>query len=224
MTTTSEVPSDPTSAPLIGLTTLAICIGITVFASFLERHAGRPGNGGVRSVLHWWSGLRFSGKLRAGCVPLRIDPGGRLKLLLIRSRKHPEWFTFPAGGVERGETLEQSAARETLEEAGLSGRLGKRVAEVQDAKSKTVMFSMHVHAELSEWDENGRERRWFDLGVPGTPSSQAALEVVRAALSPKPVHQQVLDQIVGLGPELAKETEMAELASRECGAAAVQRK
>ena len=168
-------------------------------------------------ALRWLGNLSTGGKARAGCVPLRIDPGGRLKLLLIRSRKHPEWFTFPGGGVERGESLIQAAVRETREEAGVTGRAGKRIAEFRDERSRTVMFSMHVLAELSDWDESARERRWFDLGVPGRPSSEAAIDAVRAALSPKPVHQQVLNQVVRSGPALAKEAEEAELDSRDCG-------
>ena len=86
------------------------------------------------------------------------------------------------------------------------------------------MYSLHVTAEFSEWDESGRERRWFDLGVPGRPSSPDVVEVVRSMLSPKPVHQKVLQRVVSLGAELAKETEAGELASRDCGAAANPKK
>ena len=159
-------------------------------------------------------------RLRAGCVPARIDPSGRLKLLLIRSRKHPEWYVFPAGGVERGETLQQAAARETMEEAGVSGRLGKRVAEVRDATARTVMYSMHVLSEHDEYDERWRERRWFDLGVPGSPRAGQAIAAVREALSPKAVHQAVLKQVLAVATELAKESEQNEQASRNCGAPA----
>ena len=52
----------------------------------------------------YWS-TRPKKRQRAGCVPLRVEPGGRLQMLLVQSRKHPEWWTFPAGGVERGEKL-----------------------------------------------------------------------------------------------------------------------
>ena len=157
-------------------------------------------------------------RLRAGCVPTRIDPGGRLKVLLIRSRKHPEWYIFPAGGVERGESLQQAAARETMEEAGVSGRLGKRIAEVRDAKARTVMFSMHVLSEHDDYEERWRERRWFDLGVPGSPRAAQAVAAVRAALSPKAVNQAVFEQVLAVATELAKESEQNEQASRNCGA------
>ncbi len=40
-------------------------------------------------------------------------------VLLVRERKHGQLWYAPAGGVEAGETIEQGAIRETLEEAGV---------------------------------------------------------------------------------------------------------
>ena len=59
---------------------------------------GKPGNG------------RSYPRARAATVPVRCDPGGRLAVLLVRSRNHPESFIFPGGGIEPGES-EQEAAR-----------------------------------------------------------------------------------------------------------------
>ena len=85
---------------------------------------------------------------RAGTVPLRVSPSGRLSVMLIQSRRHPERWTLPAGGVERGERAEQAALRETREEAGLVGQLGRRVCSVSDAKSNTSMWALYVTSEL----------------------------------------------------------------------------
>lgn len=157
-------------------------------------------------------------RLRAGCVPIRIDPGGRLKLLLISSRKHPEWLTFPGGGVERGESLKNAASRESFEEAGLSGHLGLKVAEVCEGKARTVMYAMHVMSEHTEYNEASRERRWLDLGVPGSRQAEEAGKAARALLSPKLVHQRVLDAVLEKAGQLAEESERLEQASRQCGA------
>jgi 8-oxo-dGTP pyrophosphatase MutT (NUDIX family) len=65
-----------------------------------------------------------------------FDPDNRL--LLIRYRTTPPvdppyahvksiWFT-PGGGVDKGESVRQAAARELLEETGLKCRIGKKVA------------------------------------------------------------------------------------------------
>lgn len=71
---------------------------------------------------------------RAGCVPLRVEPSGRCSLLLIQSRKHPEWWTFPAGGIEKSDkNVELAAQRETREEAGIVGRIGRRICDVYDS-------------------------------------------------------------------------------------------
>jgi ADP-ribose pyrophosphatase YjhB (NUDIX family) len=42
------------------------------------------------------------------------------RYLLVHERKHGQLWYFPAGRVEPGETLEQGAIRETLEESGIS--------------------------------------------------------------------------------------------------------
>lgn len=41
-------------------------------------------------------------------------------VLLVRERKHGQLWYAPAGGLEAGETIEQAAIRETMEEAGVA--------------------------------------------------------------------------------------------------------
>ena len=148
---------------------------------------------------------------RAGCVPLRVEPGGRMSVALIQSRRHPDKWTFPAGGVERGERHVEAALRETREEAGLVGRLGRRICEVSDENSITTMFAMHVEAELDVWQESAeRERRWFDLGAPTAPSAQGAFATVRAMLVKKSTPHAVLDACEKLRVTLHRETEQCE--------------
>ena len=157
-------------------------------------------------------------RARAGCVPVRVLPGGRLQVLLVRSRKHPESYIFPAGGVEPGETAAQAAARETIEEAGVTGSLGRSLGEiVGDGKSRTVVYALHVDAELERWQEDWRPREWFDLGVPGSPGAKQAASRVQRALLPKPVVQETYRRLEAAAAELAKEGEQAEQRVRNAG-------
>ena len=57
-----------------------------------------------------------------------FDDRGRI--LLLQKSDEGIWC-FPKGHVEPGETLEQAAAREVLEECGLVCAIGPRIAEVQ---------------------------------------------------------------------------------------------
>ena len=150
-------------------------------------------------------------RLRAGCAPLRVLPSGRLHLLLIKSRKHPGVYTFPAGSIERGESPATAAARETLEEAGVTGRLGRRLGEIADAKAHTTMYVLHVEEEHAHWQEgHEREREWFDLGVPGRPGSEQAVLRARDALSSKPSTRGLFEQLRAQLIELAQECERFE--------------
>ena len=65
-------------------------------------------------------------RLTTGCVPIMKD--GRI-LFCSSSRK--EAWILPKGGWESDETLEESAMRETFEEAGVLGTLGPVLDEIE---------------------------------------------------------------------------------------------
>ena len=62
---------------------------------------------------------------RAGVV---IVENGRV-LLMKRVRAGQTYYLFPGGGVEAGETPEQAAAREAMEELGVSVAIGRLTAD-----------------------------------------------------------------------------------------------
>jgi diphosphoinositol-polyphosphate diphosphatase len=73
-----------------------------------ESEAGENNGSGVR--------VRYT----TGTIPILSD--GRL--LLVSSSRHRDQWIFPKGGWELDESAEESAIRETFEEAGITGILG----------------------------------------------------------------------------------------------------
>ena len=55
----------------------------------------------------------------AGGIVVRFVPGGRVEVACIYREARGDW-TFPKGKLDAGETFEQAALREVLEETGMS--------------------------------------------------------------------------------------------------------
>ncbi|MFJ9892965.1 NUDIX hydrolase [Streptomyces sp. NPDC091280] len=62
----------------------------------------------------------------AGCVLWRHRSAGDLELALVHRPKWDDW-SWPKGKLKRGETFEEAARREVLEETGHTCRLGTRL-------------------------------------------------------------------------------------------------
>jgi 8-oxo-dGTP pyrophosphatase MutT (NUDIX family) len=65
-------------------------------------------------------------RMVTGCVPI-VDGG---KILFVSSSRKPEWI-LPKGGWEKDEAMQESAIRETFEEAGVLGIIGPRLSEIE---------------------------------------------------------------------------------------------
>ena len=162
---------------------------------------------------------RHRPRARAAAVPVRSMPGGRLHVLLVCSRNQPDHRVFPGGGIEPGETPADAAQRECIEEAGALGKLGVLLGTLRDARPRTLhavttVYVVHVEEELDEYEEYWRGRDWFDLGVPGSTESAECLARMRAALSPKGVHQRTLDLLEAASASVLNDCEQLELAAR----------
>ena len=101
--------------------------------------------------------------LQAGCVPYRVRKG-QLEVCLITTRKG-RWG-FPKGIIDPGETREETALKESEEEAGLVGKIeGKPIGCYRyrkwGAEFLVTMFIMKVVEIADTWDESWRQREWF---------------------------------------------------------------
>jgi len=100
-------------------------------------------------------------KLRAGCLCFKDET--QREVLLVTSSKDTDSWVVPAGGIDPGESPEQAAVREVVEEAGAIGKIGTCLGVFQNDKSKsqTYMYTMIVK-NLVEPKEN-KDCKWFML-------------------------------------------------------------
>ena len=76
-------------------------------------------------------------RIRAGIVLIQ---DGKVALI-ERHRAGLDYFVFPGGGVDEGETPEQAAAREAMEELGVQVAIKQKISEIQfGQKSRQVYF------------------------------------------------------------------------------------
>lgn len=76
-------------------------------------------------------------RIRAGIVLIK----DKQVALIERHRAGLNYFVFPGGGVDEGESPEQAAVREAMEELGIEVTILQKVAEIQlGPKSRQVYF------------------------------------------------------------------------------------
>jgi 8-oxo-dGTP pyrophosphatase MutT (NUDIX family) len=114
-----------------------------------------------------------SGFTHAGGIVRRTDEG-HVRILLVRARRSNDWV-FPKGHIEPGETLEETAAREVREEAGVEATVVRYLGALTFTSARGHVHAAHFLMEYVrdvEADED-REIQWC---VPGE-----AVELVRFA-------------------------------------------
>lgn len=115
-------------------------------------------------------------------------------VLIVRRARAPAHglWTLPGGVVEAGETLADAAAREVLEETGLTiapvGLAGHREAIQRDADGRTVRHFV-ILAFAARWvagepvpNEELAEAGWLaPADLAGLPTTEGLAEIVEAA-------------------------------------------
>jgi len=98
---------------------------------------------------------------QAGAIAFKIVDDSPL-ILLVRAKKTPDDWIFPKGHIELGETVEETAARELAEEAGVRAEPVGLVGTVEfRSGDEDVQVSYCLLIFVSEVPrEEKRERRW----------------------------------------------------------------
>jgi len=137
--------------------------------------------------------------ISAGCIVYRHSENGFEVLLLKRGTGHPanrmdgDQFNLPKGHVEFDETIVQTAARETAEEAGCEVKivtyLGPKLWDITHPIHKVHVekavhyFAAEWQADLEEIDREHDEKVWVGLDeaikLLGAPNPKGEDEVVK---------------------------------------------
>jgi 8-oxo-dGTP pyrophosphatase MutT (NUDIX family) len=107
--------------------------------------------------------------LQFGALPWRQRKG--LEVLLVTSRESRRWV-IPKGWPIKGRKPHMSAAREALEEAGVTGRIGKkalgsygyvkRLKNGAPLECRVQVFPLKVERQRKRWrEQHERALRWF---------------------------------------------------------------
>lgn len=70
----------------------------------------------------------------AGIVPLKNGFAFMHRKDVIKRKDFQDYYTFPGGGLEEGETLEEGTIREIKEEFGINVRIVRKLYEMKSEK------------------------------------------------------------------------------------------
>lgn len=107
--------------------------------------------------------------LAAGGLVWRRDAEGDLEVLVVHRPRYDDW-SFPKGKCDPGETFEQTAEREVLEETGLSVAFGPELPEAHytdhKGRPKRVRYwAMTVTGGSFIANDEVDEARWVSVEV-----------------------------------------------------------
>ena len=104
---------------------------------------------------------------QSGVIPYRII-AGKVEILLITTRKRQGWVILK-GGLCKGMSPHESAAKEAWEEAGVLGRVTtEKFGNYKYRKRGNIyrvnLFLLPVEEVLEDWPEaTARERKWLEV-------------------------------------------------------------
>jgi 8-oxo-dGTP pyrophosphatase MutT (NUDIX family) len=111
--------------------------------------------------------------LQYAALPYRRRSDGTIEVMLVTSRETGRWI-IPKGWPIHGLGPPGSAAREAMEEAGLTGRISnrsigfyhykKRLADGSAVICAVETFAFEVEKQFSSWPEQAqRQTQWLEV-------------------------------------------------------------
>lgn len=70
----------------------------------------------------------------AGIIPMQGGIALMHRMGVIKRKDYQEYYTFPGGGLEEGENLEEGTIREIKEEFGINVKVVKKLYEMESEK------------------------------------------------------------------------------------------
>ncbi len=104
-----------------------------------------------------------------GVVVQRV--ADRIQVALVGNSQRDTWY-LPKGGLDKGETIEQAAVREVVEETGLDVRVVRPVRAIYywfNARGTRIHKTVHyflmeaIGGDFSRRDTENDRADWFDL-------------------------------------------------------------
>ncbi len=105
----------------------------------------------------------------AGIVPLKNGFAFMHRKDVIKRKDFQDYYTFPGGGLEEGETLEEGTIREIKEEFGINVKVVKKLYETKSEKfnqEEYFFLCEYIDGEFGTGDgpEYNNDPKYIDSG------------------------------------------------------------
>lgn len=105
----------------------------------------------------------------AGIIPMKDGFAFMHRVGVFKEREFKEYYTFPGGGLEEGETPEEGTIREIKEEFGINVRIVKKLYEMKSEKfNQREMFFLceYIDGDFGTGDgpEFNNDPKYIDSG------------------------------------------------------------
>lgn len=137
----------------------------------------------------------------AGIVPLKNGFAFMHRKDVIKRKDFQDYYTFPGGGLEEGETLEEGAIREIKEEFGINVRIIKKLYEMKSEKfnqEEYFFLCEYIDGEFGTGNgpEYNNDPKYIDSGkyIPEIINRE---DVEKIVLLPTEIKEKFLEDIKG---------------------------